>query len=116
VLPLDLLRVALARLVRICLEMTRVGSPIVRIIPRDAKRFQEGFALQKHLIVAPPKDLRQDVPTAVGNRVPAPSGLAFLPHKRPHLIHFGLFPSTDDNGHLIWVEQGQEVVMHIAQR
>ena len=37
VLALNLLRVALARLVRIRLEMTRVRAPIVCIIPRDAK-------------------------------------------------------------------------------
>ena len=37
--PLDLLRIALARLVLIGIEMTRVRAPIVRIIPRDAKRF-----------------------------------------------------------------------------
>ena len=39
VLALDLLRVALARLVLLRIEMTRVRAPRVCIIPLDAKRF-----------------------------------------------------------------------------
>ena len=58
VLALDLLRVALARLVRIRIEMPRVGAPRVRIILRNAKRFQQAFEFQKHLIFAAPKDVR----------------------------------------------------------
>jgi hypothetical protein len=42
VLPLDLLRVAFARLVLLRIEMTRVNALIVRIISRDSKRFQQG--------------------------------------------------------------------------
>ena len=44
-LPLDLLRVALARLVLIGIEVTCVSAPIVRIMPFDAKRCQQGFEL-----------------------------------------------------------------------
>ena len=39
-LPLDLLRVALARLELICSEVTRIGAPRVCIIAPDAKRDQ----------------------------------------------------------------------------
>jgi hypothetical protein len=42
VLPLDLLRVAFARLVLLRIEMMRVNALIVRIISRDSKRFQQG--------------------------------------------------------------------------
>jgi hypothetical protein len=44
-LPLDLLRGALARLVRIGIEVTRIRTPTVRLIPFDSKRFQQGFEL-----------------------------------------------------------------------
>ena len=54
VLPLDFLCMALARLGRIRIEMTRVCAVIVRIIPWDTKRFQQGFELQKHRIFAVP--------------------------------------------------------------
>jgi len=55
VLPLYFLRVAFARLVLIRLEMTRVGAPVVRIIPRDAKRFQQGFELENTSSLRRPK-------------------------------------------------------------
>ena len=42
---LDLLRVTLAWLVLICLYMSRVSAPIVRIILRDPKGLQQGFEL-----------------------------------------------------------------------
>jgi hypothetical protein len=45
VLSLALLRVALARLVRLGSEVTWVSAPIVRLIPFDAKRCQQGFEL-----------------------------------------------------------------------
>ena len=44
-LPLDLLRVALARLVLICFEVTCVSAPRVRIIFRDPKALQQRFEL-----------------------------------------------------------------------
>ena len=56
VLPLTLLRVALARLVLFRSEMTRVRAPEVRIIARDTKRFQQGLELEKHRIIAAPQD------------------------------------------------------------
>src|SRR6266446_3720457 len=55
-LPLDLLRVALARLALFRSEMTRVRAPGVRIIARDAKRFPQGLELEAHRIVAAPQD------------------------------------------------------------
>src|SRR4030095_11165066 len=95
VFTLDLLRVALARLVFIRIEMTRVRAPIVRIIPRDAKRFQQRLELEKYLIFAAPQDVRQHVTTAVINRVPEPPRLSFLPHIGPHLIDFRFLNSLD---------------------
>ena len=56
VLPLNVLRVALAQLVLFRSEMTRVRAPGVRRIARDAKRFQQGLELETHRIVAAPQD------------------------------------------------------------
>ena len=57
VLALDLLRVALARWVRIRIEMTRVRAPRVCRIPREAKRFSQSLELEKHFIFAAPQDI-----------------------------------------------------------
>jgi hypothetical protein len=54
------LDVALARLALIRIEVARVGSPIVRIIFRDAKGFQGSFKLQKGLLLARTKDIGQN--------------------------------------------------------
>jgi len=50
VLALYFLCVALARLVLLRIEMTRVRTPIVWIIPRDAKRCSQRLELEKDLI------------------------------------------------------------------
>ena len=71
-LPLDVLRVTFARLGLSSIEVTRGSAPVVRIIPRNAKRLQQGFAFQTHFIFAAPKDVREDVTTAVIHRVPQP--------------------------------------------
>src|SRR5882762_2413962 len=69
VLTLYFLRVALAGLVFIRIEMTCVGAPRVGIILRDAKYFQQSLELEKHLICPSPQDVRQHVTTAVIYRV-----------------------------------------------
>ena len=115
VLPLNVLRVALAWLVRIRLEMTRVRAPIVCIIPRDAKRFQQGFAFQKHLIFAAPKDVRQDVTTAVINRVSEPPRLTFLAHVGPHLVDFRFLSLLDHHVHVVRMQPVEEQLVHCGE-
>ena len=83
-----MLRVALAWLGLIYIEMTRIRIPIVRIISRDTTRLHQGFALQKHRIFAAPKNVRQDVATAMIHRVPEPPRGLFLAHVGPLLIDF----------------------------
>jgi len=95
VLALDLLRVALARLVRIRSEMTRVRAPRVCIIPRDAKRFSQRLEFEKHFIFAAPQDIREDVTTAVIDRVPEPPRFALLAHVGPPLIDFRVLNALD---------------------
>ena len=116
VLPLYFLRVALARLVCIRIEMTRVRTPIVRIIPRDAKRFQQSLELQKHLIFAAPQDLCQYLTTAVVYRVPEPPRLSFLAHVGPHLIDFRFLSSLDHHVHLVRMQRAEQQSVHRGER
>ena len=116
VLPLYVLRVALAQLGRIRIEMTRVGAPRVRIIPCDAKRFQQGFALQTYLIFAAPQDVRQDVTTAVIHRVPEPPRCLFLAHVGPHLINFHFLGSLDHYVHLVRMSCVEQRSVHRGER
>jgi hypothetical protein len=112
VLTLYCLRVALARLVCIRIEMTRESAPIVRIISRNAKRFQQGFALQKHLICAAPKDVRQDLTTAVINGMPEPPRCFFLAYVGPHLIDFRFLSSLDHHVSLVRMQRVEQRLVH----
>jgi hypothetical protein len=56
-LALDLLRVAFAWLMLSHIEMTGVGTLMVRVITLDPKRLQQFFQLQKHLILTTSKEL-----------------------------------------------------------
>ena len=58
-LALNLLRVAFARLMLICFDMTPVSTPVVRIIARDTKRFEQRFELEEYLILAASKHIGQ---------------------------------------------------------
>jgi hypothetical protein len=79
-LALDLLRMALTRLVLIGIDMTGIRTPIVRVIAHDAKRLQQRFELQKDVILATSKDIRQDLATAVINSMPKPPLIFFAHH------------------------------------
>ena len=76
-LALDLLRVTFARLGLIRVDMARVRAPIIRIETRNVKRLQQGFELQKHLVLATPKNIGQHLATAMINGMPQPP-LVFL--------------------------------------
>ena len=58
---LDLLRVALAWLVFIRLELTPVGAPRVWVASREAPQLQQGCELHTYLIPATSNDIRQDL-------------------------------------------------------
>ena|SRR5215470_7471996 len=88
-LALDLLRVALAGAMNRGLELPLVSTPIVCIVVRDTKGLKQCFQLYKDLVLAPTKDVRQDLPGAVINGMPEPARLLFLAHKAPHFVHFG---------------------------
>jgi hypothetical protein len=59
---LDLLRVPLARIGLVGIEMPHVRAPIIGVIARDAKRLEQRFELQNHLIVPPPKTYTNTLP------------------------------------------------------
>src|SRR5882724_892190 len=107
-LAFDLLRVALARAVHLRLQLPRVGAPMICIILCDPKRLQQPFQLQKHLILATPKDIGKDGPREVINRVPQPPLLLFLADKRPHLIHLGFASTFDTYGDLVALPSAQQ--------
>src|SRR6266581_3342222 len=109
-LPLDLLRIPLAWAVVSGVEMTRVGTPIIRVISCDPKGFQQSLQFQKHRILTPTKDIGQDRACAVIDGMPEPAGVAFVPDKRPHLIHLCLrFASAlYVPGYLVWVQRAQQ--------
>ena len=52
---LNLLRVPFPWLMLISVQMTRVGTPVIRVVAGEPKRLQQRFELQKDLILATPK-------------------------------------------------------------
>src|SRR2546427_2500602 len=98
------------------IERTRVRAPIVRRIPRDAKRFQQSLELEKHLIFAAPQDVRQYLTTAVIYRVPEPPRLAFLAHVGLHLIDFCFLRSLDHHVHLVRMQRVEQRSVHRGER
>ncbi len=113
-LPLDLLRMPLARAVYVSSEMTHVCAPIVGIIAGDPKRLQERLQVQEHLVLTSPEDIGQDLATAMIDGMPQPSRVFRTPDERPHLIDFVSEPH--DHVHRIWVEYVQETVVYTAER
>jgi hypothetical protein len=97
VLALDLLGVALARAVNCGREVSFVGTPGVCIVARDAERLQQCLQLYKDLVRTPPKNIGQDLPSAVIKGMPQPARLFLLPHKTPHFVHFGGVYTLDDD-------------------
>jgi hypothetical protein len=58
----------------------------------ESKRLQERFELEKNVVFAAAKDIRQDCSSGVIDGMPQPALVAFLADKTPHLIHLG-FPA-----------------------
>src|SRR5215470_3404558 len=107
-LPLDFLRVALARIVLVRIKMTCVCAPMIGMIARAPKRLQQRFQLQKHLVFAAAKDIRQDGSGAMINGVPEPSLLLFLADKTPHFVHLGFASALNVHSNVVWIGRTQE--------
>jgi hypothetical protein len=75
--PLDLLVIPLAWLVLIRIYMSRVCTPIVRIICRNPKGLQQLFELQKYIVLSTTKDVSQNSTTTVIKGRPKPPLILF---------------------------------------
>src|SRR6266699_6700867 len=116
-LALDFLGVLFARTMHVGVEMAFVRPPMLRIQTREPEGLQQRFELQKDCVFAAPKDIRQDSPCMMIDRMPQPAGVAFIADKRPHLVHLGVLPSTlDGYRHVVWVVGAQERGVHRLQR
>jgi hypothetical protein len=113
---LDLLCVPLARLVLVGIEMPGVRAPSIGVIAPDAKRLEQPFELQKHLILRPATDIRQDFARLVIKRMPQPALLVLLPHLGPHLIDFRFINSLDHHVYIIRMQGFEELLVHQAER
>jgi hypothetical protein len=88
VLALDFLRVVLANLMLLGINMPLVGPPPVSVLPRDAKGLQKSLQLQKNAIFPPPKDIRQYLATAMVHGMPEPTRMRFRLDETPHFVEF----------------------------
>ena len=62
VLALDFLRILLAHVVLLGIDMPLVGSPAIRVKLRDAKGLQQLLEFQKHVILPSSEHIGQDLP------------------------------------------------------
>ena len=86
VFALDLLRVLLAHLMLLGIQMPLVGSSAVRVKLCDAKRLQELSELQKDVVLPSSEHIRQDLPCLMINGVPQPAWMRFAAHVTPHFV------------------------------
>jgi hypothetical protein len=107
-LALDVLRVTFARHVLFRIEVTRVGAPMIGVEAFDAKGLEQCFEFQKDLVFATTKDIRQDSPCVMINRVSQPTRMVFLANKTPHFIYLGFASLRDVHGHLVRVYTAQQ--------
>ena len=96
--------------------MSCVRAPMIGRKTGEPEGLEQCFALQKDLVFAAPKDLRQDGTCVIIDRVPEPSWLVFLTDKPPHFIHFCFRNVPHDPCHLIRVQQREQTVMDTAER
>jgi hypothetical protein len=83
---LDLLRVLLAHLMLLGIEMPLVGPPAVRVELCDAKGCQQLLELQEDVVLPSSEHIRQDLARAMINRVPQPPRVRFAAHVTPHFV------------------------------
>src|SRR5438270_634941 len=115
-LALDFLGVSFARTLYVGVEMAFVRPPMIRRKTREPEGLQQRFELQKDGVFAAPKDIRQDDPRLMIDRMPQPAWVAFMADKRPPLVHLGVLPSTlDGYRHVVWVVGAQERGVHRLQ-
>src|SRR5712691_2924797 len=102
-LALDLLGIPFTRAVHLGVQMSCVRAPMIRIEAGEAEGLQQRFELQKDLICAAPKNIRQDCAGMMINGMPQPALVAFFADKTPHLIHLGFPSSLNGDSHVLRV-------------
>src|SRR6266702_614066 len=117
-LALDFLGVAFAWAVLVGVEMPGVGTPMIRVVTGQPERLEQRFELQKDVVFAATKDVGQDLAGMVIDGMPEPARVAFVPDKRPHLIHLRLrfTRALHVPGHLSRVQRAQQRGVHRLQR
>ena len=114
---LDFLGVPFSRTMHVGVEMAFVRPPMIRIKTGKPAGLQQRFELQEDGVFAAPKDIRQDGPRLMIDRMPQPVWIAFVADKRPHLVHLGVLPRTlDGYRHVVWVVGAQKRGVHRLQR
>jgi len=88
--------------------MPCIRTPMIGIKAGEAKGLQERFELQKDLIFAAPKDIRQNRARVMINRMPQPAWVPFVADKTPHFIHFGFASLLNVHKHLVWLHGVQQ--------
>src|SRR2546425_10506597 len=107
-LALDFLGVAFAWAMHVRGQMPSVGAPMIRVVAGQPEGLKQCFKLQKDLVFAAPKDVGQDLACVVIDGMPEPAWIAFVPDKRPHLIHLRFTSALQVPGHLGGVQRAQQ--------
>ena len=75
--------------------MPCVRPPMISKEARDPKGLQESFQQQEYLVLAPAKDIRQDLSGPVINGMPQPARLFLLAHKALPFSDLGVLDPVD---------------------
>jgi hypothetical protein len=81
---------------------------MIGIKAREPKGLQQRFEPQKNLVLAAPKNIRQDGTRVVIDRMPEPAWIPFVADKRPHLIDFRFARLLNVHDNLFRVQRAQQ--------
>ena len=98
VLALDLLHRQLPHRVPFGREMPLIDTGLVRVIPGDAKRRQQGAEFEERRILPGAHDVREHAPRAMIKRMPEPPRGRFGSDETLHFIEFGFAIWSDADG------------------
>jgi len=98
---LALLRVPLARLVFVGIEMPGICTPRIGVRAVAAKRLEPRLELQNPLSLPSAKNIRHHLARVVSDRLPQPPRRGLLPHVGPHLLDCRFLSPLDPHIHLV---------------
>jgi hypothetical protein len=122
-LALDFLRVLLASVMLLGIDMPLIGAPSVGVILCDANGLSQLLPLQEDRVLTPSKHIRSHLPGMVINGVPEPSRMRFRLHKTPHFVELGaqstthlqLIRAPDFHLNLLGMQERQHPMIHWLQ-